>query len=422
MTSRRLLFRQEAIDFQRQHRNWGQVVLLQPVATKVVTWFLAAAVVLILVFLSFAQYARKETVVGYLTPTSGTAKIFVPQQVSTQQQGFIKEVHVKEGDEVAEGQPLFTVTMAQVAANGEDVNASTLQILGLQRDVITRQIASEERRDTSERQRLTSVIKGIEAEIVQLEGQRKIQNERLKLSESFVSSAAQLSAKGAMSDIELKRREEAALEQKQNLTLLEQQLAARRTQLSEARYTLEQLPIVTGERIRLLRTDLSAVEQRTAEVEGRRAYVIRAPTRGRVSTLQATVGQMADPRRMQLEIIPVDAVLRAELFFPTRAFGFVREGQDVRILYDAFPYQKFGTYRGRVVQVSQTILTANDVVGPIQLREPAYRVTAALERPDIDAYGKKIPLRPDMLLKADVILDKRTLMSWLLDPLLSARM
>jgi len=422
VTSRRSLFRPEAVEFLHQHRNWGRVVLLQPVSTKILTWFLTMVVAAIVIFVSLAQYARKETVVGYLTPTSGTAKIFVPQQVATQQQGFIREVNVKEGDEVEEGQPLFTVSMAQVAANGEDVNASMLQILGLQRDVITGQIASEERRDTSERQRLASVIKGIEAEIAQLEGQRTIQTERLKLSEGFVSSASQLSAKGAMPDIELKRREQAALEQKQNLALLEQQLAARHTQLTESRYTLEQLPIVTGERIRQLRTDLSTVEQRIAEVDGRRAYVIRAPTSGRVSTLQATVGQMADPKRMQLELIPVDSPLQAELFFPTRAFGFVREGQDVRILYDAFPYQKFGTYRGRVLKVSETILTGNDVVGPIQLKEPAYRVTAALERPDIDAYGQKIPLRPDMLLKADVILDKRALMSWLLDPLLSARM
>jgi membrane fusion protein len=100
----------------------------------------------------------------------------------------------------------------------------------------------------------------------------------------------------------------------------------------------------------------------------------------------------------------------------------VRVGQQVRILYDAFPYQKFGTYRGSVLKISQTILTGNDASGPIALKEPAYRVTAALERPDIDAYGQKIPLQPDMLLKADVILDKRPLMSWLLDPLLSARM
>ena len=85
--SQRLLFRQEAIDFQRQNRNWGAVALLQPVSTKILAWFLAAVVALILVFLSIAQYARKETVVGYLTPTVGTAKIFVPQQ------GFVKELY-----------------------------------------------------------------------------------------------------------------------------------------------------------------------------------------------------------------------------------------------------------------------------------------------------------------------------------------
>jgi len=157
-------------------------------------------------------------------------------------------------------------------------------------------------------------------------------------------------------------------------------------------------------------------------VNGRQAYVIKAPTSGRVSTLQATVGQIADPKHMQLEIIPVDAQLQAELFFPTRAFGFVRPGQQVRLLYDAFPYQKFGAYRGSVTELSHAILSGNETKGPITLKEPAYRVTVALERPDIDAYGRKMPLQPDMLLKADVILEQRSLLRWLLDPVLSARM
>ena len=121
-------------------------------------------------------------------------------------------------------------------------------------------------------------------------------------------------------------------------------------------------------------------------------------------------------------IIPQDSVLQAELFLPARAVGFVEAGQPVRIMYDAFPYQHFGTYRGEVVKVSQTILTSSDVAGPIKLTEPGYRVTAALERPDIDAYGKAVALQPDMLLKADIILEKRSLISWLTNPLRSVRM
>jgi membrane fusion protein len=416
MATQPALFRQEAIDFLHQRRSWGEVVSLQPISSTILSWCLVGLVAFILCFLSIAQYARKETVTGYLTPTFGTARIFVPQQ------GFIKELHVKEGQEVAEGDPLLTVVTSQISANGDDVNATVLAALAQQRDVVERQIGAEERRTASEHDRLASTIKGIEAETAQLEDQRNIQSERLQLSESFVSTGAKLSASGALPPIELKRREQAALEQKQNVASLDQQITARRTQLTDARHTLEQLPIVAAERIRVLRGDLSWIEQRAAEVNGRRAYVIKAPTRGRVSTLQATVGQIADPRYMQLEILPLDSTLQAELFFPTRAFGFVRPGQQVRMLYDAFPYQKFGTYRGSVTKVSHTILTGNDTTGPITLKEPAYRVTVALARPNIDAYGLEMPLQPGMLLKADVVLEQRSLIRWLLDPVLSARM
>jgi membrane fusion protein len=416
MAAQPALFRQEAIDFLHQRHSWGEVVSLQPISSAILSWTLAGLVAFILVFISIAQYARKETVTGYLTPTFGTAKIFVPQQ------GFVKEVHVKEGQEVAEGDPLLTVVTSQITANGDDVNATVLAVLTQQRDVVERQIAAEERRTASEHDRLASTIKGVEGETAQLEDQRNIQNERLQLSESFVSTGATLIAKGALPAVELKRREQAALEQRQNLASLDQQITARRTQLTDARHTLEQLPTVAAERVRVLRGDLSWIEQRIAEVDGRRAYIIKAPTSGRVSTLQATVGQIADPKHMQLEIIPLDSTLQAQLFFPTRAFGFVRPGQQVRLLYDAFPYQKFGTYRASVTKVSQTILTGNDATGPITLKEPAYRVTVAPERPDIDAYGLKMPLQPGMLLKADVILEQRSLMRWLLDPVFSARM
>ena len=96
-------------------------------------------------------------------------------------------------------------------------------------------------------------------------------------------------------------------------------------------------------------------------------------------------------------------------------------GQEVRILYDAFPYQHFGTYRGRIAHVSQAMLAGSDVAGPVTLPGPAYRAIVALERPDVDAYGKRVALQSDMLLRADIILERRTLVDWILDPLRSAR-
>jgi membrane fusion protein len=58
-------------------------------------------------------------------------------------------------------------------------------------------------------------------------------------------------------------------------------------------------------------------------------------------------------------------------------------------------------------------------VSGLTFNEPVYKVTAALESQHIEAYGKEIPLRSGMILSADVVLDKRSLFEWLLEPVYS---
>jgi len=290
VTTRRSLLRQEAIEFQHHHRQWGQVVLLQPLPIRIMAWSITAAAGLVVVFLLLAQYARKETVIGYLTPTSGTVKIFAPQQ------GTINAIYVEQGQRVEEAQPLMRVATSQIAANGEDVNATLLNTLTLHKDSLARQSAAEEQRTVSEQKRLTAMIGGLETELVHLRAQIALQNERTQISEGLLANAAQLVPKGYISELEKRLREVDLLEQKQNVTALSQQLAARQNQLTETRYALDQLPTYMEEKIQLLRNELTATEQRIAEINGRRAYIIRAPIAGRISTLQASVGQTANPQ------------------------------------------------------------------------------------------------------------------------------
>src|SRR4051794_24738430 len=357
MASQRLLFRQEAIDFQQHHRQWGDVAALQPLSTKIVAWFLAVSATVILLFLFIAQYSRKETAVGYLTPTTGTAKIFVPQR------GTIKAVHVEQGNVVREGQPLLTIETDQIAADGIDVNASMLNTLRSQKALIAENIKGEEQRAGSERERLAALVRGLETEISQLQGQIQLQLERLKVVQSDLDAADQLRSKAFMTAVEFKRRQVQVLEQRQAISALNQQLASRRNQLIETNFALQQLPTVMAQKVQALRNDLAATDQRMAEINGRRAYVIRAPAAGRVSTLQATVGQNADPQRLQLEIIPEHAVLQAELLVPARAIGFVEAGGGSRMLYEAFPFQHLRTYPGYVGKISPTPLASSRAPG-----------------------------------------------------------
>jgi membrane fusion protein len=325
VASQLLLFRKEAIDFQQHRQQWGQITLLQPLSTKVVSWFIAATVAVVVVFLFLAQYARKETVIGYLTPTAGTAKIFAFQQ------GTIKEIYVKEGQQVEKGQPLLAIETSQIAANGQDINASMLATLEAQRNLLKGHIAAEQERTRSEQARLTALLGGLKTEVSELQAQIATQNEGIRVSDGLVSSVTGLRAKGLISELEYRKRELAVLEQKQKLNSLKQQLADRQNQFTETRYSLEQLPTVMAGKIQSLRDQLATVEQRIDEITGRQAYVIRAPVGGRISTMQATVGQFADPKRPQMEIIPSGSILQADLFVPTRAIGFVRPGQEIRI-------------------------------------------------------------------------------------------
>ena len=87
-------------------------------------------------------------------------------------------------------------------------------------------------------------------------------------------------------------------------------------------------------------------------------------------------------------------------------------------MYQAFPYQKFGTAKGRILTVSRTVLGPQEVAIPgLQVSEPVFRVKVALQSDRVTAYGQEILIQPGMLLSAGVVIDRRSLLEWLLDPI-----
>ena len=109
--------------------------------------------------------------------------------------------------------------------------------------------------------------------------------------------------------------------------------------------------------------------------------------------------------------------MQAQLWVPTRAMGFIKPGQTVRIRYAAFPYQRYGVYGGKVHSISQHILNPNELDIPLEIREPVYKVVVNLDEQAIQAYGKQMPLQAGMVIEADIILDKQSLIRWILDPI-----
>lgn len=408
------LFRDEVL------RRQGGAALGEPVqivslSQLALAAFLATILVVAIVYAGLAGYSRKATAQGVVTSSPGVVRVLAPRP------GTIVEVAAKEGATVAAGQLLFRVVAEETGASGTGSDTAILAALAGQRNVLDEQIRNEQPRAEAEATRLDAQIHDLAGEIDQLENQRRLQSARAVEARSYYEAGVPVRATGIITANELHNRLQSALTDEQNLASLDERLEARRGELEQARLRLRALPFETADRRARLRRDLADNEQRAAEIEGRRRYDVRASIAGRVTSLQAHIGAGVDPRIPQLSIVPEDVRFEAELFVPVRAIGFVRPGQPVRLRYDAFPFQHFGTYEGTVAAVAATMLAPRDVTGPLMLQEPAYRVKVALARQSIDAFGREVALQPDMTLSADVILEKRSLLEWLFEPLFGVR-
>ena len=114
--------------------------------------------------------------------------------------------------------------------------------------------------------------------------------------------------------------------------------------------------------------------------------------------------------------------MEAELLVPSSAIGFIEPGDRVRLRYQAFPYQKFGHQEGRVSQINRSALSTAELLGRgRQEGEALYRINVVLARQSVTAYGKPEPLKPGMMLEADVMGERRRLIEWMFEPLYSLK-
>ncbi|MCC7248332.1 MAG: HlyD family efflux transporter periplasmic adaptor subunit [Lysobacter sp.] len=113
--------------------------------------------------------------------------------------------------------------------------------------------------------------------------------------------------------------------------------------------------------------------------------------------------------------------LEAELWIPEHALASVDVGAEVFLRYSAYPHQRYGQYRGRILRISR-IPTAD--ASPQALDEISgaqasrYRAVVSLERQRVrDDRGVERDLRPGLGVMADIVVEKRALYRWLFEPL-----
>ena len=408
------LFRKEAIEHKRE-RLWGDVIVVQPLSFSVLSIVITIIVALIIALLVWGNYARRETVSGYLVPNAGLAKVYARDT------GIVSKTLVNEGDFVEIGAKLLTVSTGRATEEASDLDAAIIEELNKTQSDLEAKLEEQQLLSSVENEKLIAQIGGLKNEVKQLESQLATTKERFLLAQKRVDDFKSLKTKGHVSEDKFQQEYEDLLDNKLNYDETRQQLTAKNNALTNAEFEFKQLPLRLTIQLTDLRNAISEIKQRKFNIEGQRNFTLYAPTSGRVTALQAHEGKSITTNTPVLAILPAGAQFEAELFVPTRAIGFIKNGQKVMIRYAAFPYQRFGLYEGAVSKVAEIILSPDELPVPVDLQEPVYRVTVSLNEQKVSAYGQELPLQSGMLLDADIILDQLTLIDWLLDPLYSLK-
>jgi membrane fusion protein len=406
------LFRQEALDFHRE-KPLGEVVLIRPPSFSLLTGCALLVAAALIAFALCGHYTRKAHVSGYLAPNKGLIKVYVPQA------GTLIEKHVKEGQQVKEGDPLFVLSTEHGSLVAPEAQAAAIAQLRQRRDSLERELAKQVNIDAIERRSLQQRISAVEAEAVQLKREIAIQEQRTASAAKTLQRFQALVAAKFVSEVQAQQKHDELLEQQAKLESLQRGRIEVERNLNGLRLELSSADLKATNQRAAIERNISSVEQDLTEHESRRTILITAPTSGMVTAILVERGQRANPSAPLLSIVPYGATLEAQLLVPSRAIGFVAPAQTVALRYQAFPYQRFGSYLGRVIEISRTLITPSDAALPVQLQEPVYRVTVALDSQSIHAYRQEISLQPGMLLDADIWLDHRRIIEWVFDPLYS---
>ena len=409
------LFRQQVMERQAD-RLHGEILLLPRFSHSLIITVIFAWVVALIIWLCTGTYARKETVQGWLEPSAGVVRVY-PKRTGT-----IKSVLVHEGDRVTEGQPLLVVNGDRILEGGEHLESILLGEYESQKKLLTEQLHRSERVHTQQQLDLEQRISSSRQDLALLERQIQMQTRRYGLISEQAERYRSLREMGHISSAEMDSVVAQELELDAGRKSLERSQVNLKNQIQRLENEKKLLPEEHADNVAQLRARLSDLAQQIAQINGQRAYVVKATRSGVVNNLQVREGQQAQVNIPAMTLVPEGQVLTAQLLVPVRSAGFVTADQRLNIRYDAFPYQKFGLYVGSVKEVSDTVVLPDDLLhSPVAVGEPVFRVTAELVQPSVSAYGQQFPLKAGMTLSADVQLAERSLLQWLLEPVFSLK-
>lgn len=391
----------------------GEIVMVRPLSFAVLAALATTMTLLLACFAIFGSYTKRATVTGYLAPDLGLLRLYPTQA------GTVFSKNVQEGQAVKKGDRLYVLSAERQSGKGGGIQESISRYVASRQQSLQDELGQTQQLHQDQERALGKRIDALSAEKSSLAQQVAGQQARIKLAKASAERAVKLQSQGFFSRDMAQQKQAELLDQRDRLQTLERARIGIERDLQAAQNDLASLPIAQRNQLAQIERQIANATQEFAESESKRELAITAPHSGIATAVTADPGQSVDMGKPLMSIIPDGAVMQAHLYAPSRAIGFIRPGNDVLLRYQAYPYQKFGHARGKVVSISRSAMSGDEIAPAFNRGEAMYRITVSLRSQTMKAYGQAYSLQPGMLVDADILLEQRKLYEWALEPLFS---
>jgi HlyD family secretion protein len=384
---------------------------------------------------------------GKLVPTS-YVKVVQPADA-----GIIKEILVREGDQVHAGQVLVRMDASLSEADSRQLQ-SQLQTTGLQLRRIDAELAGRTPEALPEddpaafEQMLAqyrahrqahldalaaerAVLSRAEQDLMRARRQEAKLRETLPIYEDQERAWKQLVDEGFAGRLQAEERKRQRIEAEQEFKAQAHAIEGARASIQQSRERVAQLQSTYREELYKERVETLARYQTFTQEWEKQAHrnellELKAPQDGVIKDLAThTEGAVLQPGTVLMTIVPSNDPLRAEVWVDNRDRGFVREGLQVKVKVAPYPFQKYGMIEGVVKHVSADATEAARNGNAPEAQNgpgPAYqfRSIVELKAQHLESDGVRHKLMPGMQVDAEISLGERTVMEYLLSPVRKA--
>ncbi|HQN64373.1 MAG TPA: HlyD family type I secretion periplasmic adaptor subunit [Methylophilus sp.] len=407
-----------------------------PLRAKKVLYWIAAVLIVLLVWSGVTQIDEV---------TRGEGRVIPSKQVQIVQSldgGIVAELLVREGQTVKEGEPLVRIDQTRAVSSLRENRSQYLSLLAKQarlqalagggafnppQEVLKEapDVASQEKAlyVASNEELASSLaiaaeqVKQRERELAETRAKLEQAERGYELSSRELAVTKPLEASGAVSEVDLLRLERDTARFRGERDQARAQIGRVEAAISEARRKISETQQSFRSKVRSELSDttakLNAISEASVALSDKvKQSTLKSPVNGTVSRLFFnTVGGVIQPGKEVLELVPTDDALVLETKIQPKDIAFVSLNQRANVKLTAYDYTIYGTLEAKVQNIS-----ADSIVD--DKGNAFYIVKVRTLKPNL---GEGLPIIPGMVAQVDIITGKKSVLSYLLKPVLKAK-